>query len=223
MAGFNEPRPQGRIGHSRSTRRPPRWSGLARSPPLRLIRRSGRDPSRYERCAPSRPHCSPLSVCQVRGPVCVTDSAVDRDIGDKSRTQRFGVRRRRCRRSAAKSLAPGRSRTSVSALRPAQKGRADVHAPRDEMVQSSKRHGRLRPYWSWLDTQSSAMIALDRDVSPASTTAAQISANLLTLPARSSRASPGLSLSRQAGAAVGVGEHTGEDAALRVRPQDRRK
>jgi hypothetical protein len=44
-------------------------------------------------------------------------------------------------------------------------------------------HGRFRPYWSWLDTQSPAITALDSEVSPASTTAAQISANLLTPPA----------------------------------------
>ena len=42
--------------------------------------------------------------------------------------------------------------------------------------------GRLRPNWSWLETQSPAMIALESEVSPARTTAAQISANFLTLP-----------------------------------------
>jgi hypothetical protein len=41
--------------------------------------------------------------------------------------------------------------------------------------------GRLRPSWSWLDTQSPWRIALLSEVSPARTTPAQISANRFTL------------------------------------------
>lgn len=41
---------------------------------------------------------------------------------------------------------------------------------------------RLRPYCSWLDTQSEEEIAEASDISPARAVAATISANLLTLP-----------------------------------------
>jgi hypothetical protein len=43
-------------------------------------------------------------------------------------------------------------------------------------------HGRLRPSLSWLLTQSPERMALPNDISPASTTPAQISANLFALP-----------------------------------------
>ncbi len=51
-----------------------------------------------------------------------------------------------------------------------------------DAAEASALHGRLRPRRSWLDTQSPWRIAPVRDVSPASTTAAQISANLSDLP-----------------------------------------
>src|SRR4051794_1589639 len=41
---------------------------------------------------------------------------------------------------------------------------------------------RLRPYCSWLDTQSSDEMAEASEISPARTTPAMISASLLTLP-----------------------------------------
>lgn len=41
---------------------------------------------------------------------------------------------------------------------------------------------RLRPYSSWLDTQSEEEMAAPREISPASTAPATISASLLTLP-----------------------------------------
>src|SRR5208283_4948449 len=43
--------------------------------------------------------------------------------------------------------------------------------------------GRLRPKRSWLDTQSPERIAEESEMSPASATAAQISASLSALPA----------------------------------------
>jgi peptide/nickel transport system permease protein len=62
----------------------------------------------------------------------------------------------------------------------------DLLDPRADraLIRSPTRHphGRLRPSVSWLDTQSPCRIAPVREVSPARTTAAQISANLLARP-----------------------------------------
>ena len=51
-----------------------------------------------------------------------------------------------------------------------------------EIYLGANPYGRFLPSSSWLNTQSPARIAPDRDVSPARTTPAQISANFLTLP-----------------------------------------
>ena len=96
------------------------------------------------------------------------------------RGHRLAVHRRRPPRHRQRHPPPVTARRDGSSERTVSSVAPDL--PKKWRRRAAPCHGRLRPYWSWLDTQSPAMIALDSDVSPASTTAAQISANFFTFP-----------------------------------------